>query len=172
MEGDIFVNAHSSSRDDYARERDDREIIDLLKQVVHELRHIRRELKPANPPPTSAPTPTAISFTQQGDPMALLPPVAGNTLVYTGTLSPAGAAFPTDSVFAVTSSDPAVSPSVDATGLVVTIPLPSTFVDNPASPFSVGYTATSASTGMSLTASIVPSVPAVVPTGITFAQTT
>lgn len=104
--------------------------------------------------------------------MALLPPVAGNTLVYTGTLAPVGAVFPTDSVFAVTSSDPTVTPTVDPTGLIVTIPLPSTFVDNPATPFTVSYTATSASTSMSLSASIVPSIPAVVPTGITFAQTT
>jgi hypothetical protein len=104
--------------------------------------------------------------------MALLPPVAGNTLVYTGTLSPTGAVFPSDSVFAVTSSDPTVTPTVDTTGLIVTIPLPSTFVDNAASPFSVGYTATSASTGMSLSATITPSAPPVVPTGITFVQTT
>lgn len=102
----------------------------------------------------------------------MLPAVAGNTLVYTGTLSPAGSIFPSDSVFAVTSSDPTVTPSVDATGLIVTIPLPATFVDNPASPFSVEYTAKSASTGMSLAAAITPTVPAIVPTGITFVQTT
>src|ERR1700733_13616526 len=94
-------------------------------------------------------TPTSISFQE----ITMLPPVAGNTLVYTGTLAPAGAVFPSDSVFAVTSSDPTVTPTVDSTGLIVTIPLPSTFVDNPASPFTVGYTATSASTGMSLSAS-------------------
>lgn len=104
--------------------------------------------------------------------MALLPPVAGNTLVYTGTLAPAGAVFPSDSVFAVTSSDPNAAASVDATGLVVTVALNASFVDSTASPLTVGYTATSASTGMSLSASIVPSIPAVVPTGITFAQTT
>jgi hypothetical protein len=112
--------------------------------------------------------PTSISFQE----ITMLPPVAGNTLVYTGTLAPAGAVFPSDSVFAVTSSDPTVTPTVDPTGLIVTIPLPSTFVDNPSSPFSVSYTATSASTGMSLSASIVPSIPAVVPTGITFVRTT
>jgi hypothetical protein len=134
----------------------------LLKQILCELLAIRQELAPP-------PLPTAITFYQENP---MLPPVAGNTLVYTGTLSPAGAVFPSDSVFAVTSSDPTVTPTVDATGLIVTIPLPSTFVDNPSSPFSVGYTATSASTGMSLSATITPSAPPVVPTGITFTQTT
>ena len=136
-----------------------------LREIVEELREIRKELNPKL-------IPTSITFVQQGDPMALLPPVAGNTLVYTGTLAPAGAVFPSDSVFAVTSSDPTVTPTVDSTGLVVTIPLPSTFVDSSASPFTVSYTATSASTGMSLSASIVPSIPAVAPSGISFVQTT
>jgi hypothetical protein len=137
---------------------------ELLEKILHELREIRREL--------ARPLPTSISFTQQGDPMALLPPVAGNTLVYTGTLQPAGSAFPADVSVALVSSDPTVTPSVDSTDLIVTIPLPSTFVDDPASPFNVVYTATSASTGMSITATITPSISAPVPTGITFAQTT
>jgi hypothetical protein len=116
-------------------------------------------------------TPTTTN--PQGEsPMSLLPPVAGNTLVYTGTLSPAGATFPTDTVFKLTSSDPTVSPTLDPTGLIVTIPLPSTFVDNPSSPFSVTYSATSASTGMNLSATITPTVPTVVPSSISFVQTT
>jgi hypothetical protein len=135
-----------------------------LKTIEEYLWQIRHILEKVCPPET----PTNISFKET----SMLPPVAGNTLVYTGTLSPAGAVFPSDSVFAVTSSDPTVTPTVDATGLIVTIPLPSTFVDNESSPFSVTYTATSASTSMSLSATITPSIPAVVPTGITFAQTT
>ena len=134
-----------------------------LHDILHEVKRIRVILESRQKP-----TPTTIIFKE----ISMLPPVAGNTLVYTGTLSPSGAVFPSDSVFAVTSNDPTVSPSVDSTGLIVTIPLPSTFVDNPASPFSVGYTARSASTEMALSATITPSVPAVVPTGITFTQTT
>lgn len=112
--------------------------------------------------------PKRISFKE----ITMLSPVAGNTLVYTGTLSPAGASFPSDTQFTVVSSDPTVTPTVDATGLIVTIPLPSTFVDNPATPFNVVYTATSASTSGSITATITPSIPATFPTGIVFNQTT
>jgi hypothetical protein len=114
------------------------------------------------------PTPTAISFKET----SMLPATAGNTLVYTGTLAPAGAQYPADTTFALTSSDPTVTPTVDPTGLIVTIPLPSTFVDNPAAPFSVGYTATSVSNPTwSVTATITPSAPANLPTSISFAQT-
>lgn len=103
----------------------------------------------------------------------MLPPVAGNTLVFTGTLAPAGSAFPSDAAFALVSSDPTVTPTVDPTGLIVTIPLPTTFVDNPASPFNVVYTATSASNPTwTVTATITPSIPTPLPTGISFVQTT
>jgi len=102
----------------------------------------------------------------------MLSPVAGNTLVYTGTLSPSGASFPSDTTFTLVSSDPTVTPTVDATGLIVTIPLPPTFVDNPALPFNVVYTAASVSESGSITATITPSAPVgTFPTGIVFAQT-
>jgi len=128
----------------------------LLERILHRL------------PPHRFPT----SITFKENTMAL-PPVAGNTLVFTGTLAPAGATFPSDAVFTAVSSDPTVSPTVDPTGLIVTIPLPETFVDNPVSPFNVVYTATSASESGSITATITPSVPVpAFPTGITFAQTT
>lgn len=113
--------------------------------------------------------PTQISFKET----SMLDPVAGNTLVYTGTLTPAGAVYPSGAIFSLQSSDPTVNPTVDATGLVVTIVLPSTFVDDPNNPFNVVYTATSADGTQSITATITPSVPAATfPTGITFAQTT
>ena len=103
----------------------------------------------------------------------MLSPVAGNTLVYTGTLAPVGAVYPTDTTFTLVSSDTTVTPTIDGTGLIVTIPLPSSFVDSPSAPFNVGYTALSASNpGWTVTATITPSVPANLPTGITFAQTT
>lgn len=142
----------------------DHETHELLKKIERTLREILETLRQ----PT---TPTRITFKEN----TMLPPVAGNTLVYTGTLATTGAVFPTDSVFALVSSDPTVTPTVDSTGLIVTIPLPSTFVDDPNAPFNVGYTATSASPGMALTATITPSIPTpppVVPTSITFAQTT
>lgn len=109
-----------------------------------------------------------------------LDPVAGNTLVFTGTLAPAGSAFPAGTTFTVVSSDPTVTPTVDATGLIVTIPLPATFVDDPANPFNVVYTASGitpvpADAPTSITATITPSIPTPptpTPTGITFAQTT
>jgi hypothetical protein len=123
--------------------------------------------------PPLTPTPTSVSFQE----ISMLPPVAGNTLVYTGTLLPAGSAYPTGTTFSLVSSDPTVSPTVDPTGLIVTIPLPTTFVDNPASPFNVVYTASgitpSPSTSpTSITSTITPSVPTPTPTGITFVQTT
>lgn len=148
----------------------DWEIISLLERILHVLRKIERELLPSE-----TLTPTTIRF-MENTVMALLPPVAGNTLIYTGTLSPSGSAFPAGTTFAVVSSDPTVTPTVDPTGLIVTIPLPSTFVDNPASPFNVVYTASGitpspASSPTSLTATITPSVPTATPTGISFVQT-
>jgi hypothetical protein len=144
-------------------------ILEVLKDILYELREVRRELNP--------PTPTSISFHQRRNTVALLPPTAGNTLVYTGTLAPAGSTFPAGTTFAVVSSDPTVTPTVDATGLIVTIPLPATFVDNPASPFNVVYTASGitpnpSTSPTSITATITPSVAALSPTGITFVQTT
>jgi hypothetical protein len=125
-----------------------------IEENLWQIRHILEKVCPTE-------TPNRISFKET----SMLPPVAGNTLVYTGTLSPSGAVFPADSVFAVTSSDSTVTPTVDSTGLIVTIPLPGTFVDSGS--FVVSYTATG--TGMSLSATITPSVP--VPTGISFQQT-
>ena len=139
--------------------RDLSDLVHLTRRILHRLNPDDHTLKP----------PTAISFKE----ITMLDPVAGNTLVYIGTLAPAGAQFPADATFALVSSDPTVTPTVDSTGLVVSIPLPSTFVDSASAPFNVGYTASSVSNpGWSVTATITPSVPATLPTGITFAQTT
>jgi len=100
------------------------------------------------------------------------PTEAGQTQVFTGTLQPAGAVFPSDSVFAVTSNDPAVAPTVDATGLIVSVTYPAGWTESTTTPLAFAYTATSASTGMSLAATITPSAPPPpIPTGITFVQT-
>lgn len=112
--------------------------------------------------------PTQIIFKE----ITMNPTAAGQTQVFTGTLTPAGSTFPADSVFAVTSNDSAVSPSVDSTGLVVSVTYPSGWVESTTTPLAFSYTASSASTGMNLPATITPSAPVVVPTGITFAQTT
>jgi hypothetical protein len=148
----------------------DRLLYEILKELRENNRLLHRLVKDEEP---KVPTPTVITFQET----TMLPPVAGNTLVYTGTLSPAGSAFPAGTTFAVVSSDPTVTPTVDATGLIVTIPLPATFVDDPANPFSVVYTASgitpSPSTSpTSITATITPSIPTATPTGIVFGQST
>lgn len=135
---------------------------------MHELRQIKHRL--------DRPTPTLIHFQE----ITMLDATAGNTLVYTGTLSPSGSAFPAGTTFSVTSSDPSVSPTVDATGLVVTIPLPATFVDDPANPLTISYTTSTfapspADSPAQLSTSITPTVPTPAtptPTGISFEQTT
>jgi len=131
-----------------------------LEEIVKELGVIERELAPH--------IPTHITFGE----ITMNPTEAGQSQVFTGTTTPAGSVFPPDSAFGVTSNDPAVSPSVDSTGLVVSVTYPTGWVESTSTPLAFSYTATSASTGMSLTATITPSAAAVVPAGITFAQTT
>ena len=138
-----------------------REALDLERESLRLLHRILYHLNPA--------TPTHLTFKE----ITMNPTQAGQTQVFTGTLEPAGAKFPADSVFAVVSNDSAVSPSVDTTGLIVSVTYPDGWTENPTTPLAFAYTATSASTGMSLSATITPSAPpAPVPTGITFTQTT
>lgn len=142
--------------------------IKLLKYAVSLLREIRDELRPAR-----VKTPLTISFKE----LTMLSADAGNTLVYTGTLSPAGAQFPAGTTFSVKSNYPNVSPTVDSTGLIVTIPLGSDFVEDPNNPLSVAWSSSTftpepASSPASLSSAITPSVPTPTPTGIAFAQTT
>lgn len=137
--------------------------------VRQELREIERKEDEILDLLKSKTLPTCISFTE----ITMNPTEHGQTQVFTGTLQPAGAVFPSDSVFNVTSNDPAVSPTVDATGLIVSVTYPSNWTESTTTPLVFSYSATSASTGMNLSATITPSAPpAVVPTGITFAQTT
>jgi hypothetical protein len=145
-----------------------REILRTEQEELHVLRKIEHDLHP--------PTPIHITFQE----ITMLSATAGNTLVFTGTLAPSGSAFPAGTTFAVTSSDSTVSPTVDATGLIVTIPLPTGFVDNPTSPLTVTYTASGitpepSTSPTSITAAITPTVPVPptpTPTAISFAQTT
>lgn len=132
--------------------------------LKHELREIRRELRQILG--ILKPHPTSITFQE----ITMNPTQGGYTLVFTGTLAPAGAVYPADTTFTVTSNDPAVSPTVDTTGLVVTVPLPTGWVESTSVALAIQYAASS-SEG-SLSAVITPSAPpASFPTGITFAQT-
>jgi hypothetical protein len=140
-------------------------IIDELDEVYGILVEIAANTAPAPELPTS------ITFKEN---IMGLPTVGGNTLVYTGTLSPAGAVYPSDSTFTVTANDPAILPTVDSTGLVVTVPLPAGWVESTTTPLAISYAAASASNPtMAVSATITPSAPpAPLPTGITFVQTT
>jgi hypothetical protein len=115
------------------------------------------------------PTPTSIRFTER----TMNPTEAGQTQVFTGTLTPAGSTFPGDTAFTVASNDPAVSPSVDSTGLIVSVTYPDGWTESTTTPLAFTYGASSASNpGWTLSATISPSASVVLPTGITFAQTT
>ncbi len=61
-------------------------------------------------------TPKHIRFME----ITMLPPNPGNTLVFTGTVSPDGSSFAAGTSFTAVSADPNVAASVDSTGLVVT----------------------------------------------------
>lgn len=103
----------------------------------------------------------------------MLPTIGGNTLVFTGTFVPAGSVPPTDAVYAATSSDPAVLPTVDSTGLIVTVPLPAGWVEGQT--LVITRTASSVSVpAWTLSDAITPSAPpaANLPTSTTFIQTT
>ena len=114
---------------------------------------------------------TSISFTE----ITMLPVEAGNTLVYTGVLAPAGSILAPDFVATVTSNDPAILPTVDSTGLIVTVPLPAGWVESTTSPLAIAYATTSATTAQALSATITPGaevIPPVLATSVTFTQTT
>ena len=139
---------------------------ELLEHILHELREnnqvlheIRRELAPK------------LSQTIVFKEITMLPTIGGNTLVYTGTLAPAGSVLAPDFVAIVTSNDPNVSPVVDPTGLIVAIPLPSGWVESASTPLAISYATTSASTGQALAATITPSVAVDLASSISFAQT-
>ena len=146
----------------------EKEEVVILKRILHVLHQIEHNTRPPK-----ITTPLAITFRR----IVMLDPVAGNTLVYTGTLSPAGSKFPSGTTFTVTSNYPNVTPTVDDTGLVVTIPLGSDFVDDPNNPLSVNwetstFTPSPDTSPNQLRATITPTIPTVTPTGIDFVQTT
>ena len=140
-------------------------LVELNRRILHELEAIRRELH-------RKPLATSITFTQE-NPMN--PTQAGETQVFTGTLSPAGSILAPDAVATITSNDPAVSPTLDSTQLVVSVTYPAGWVESPSTPLEFAYATTSASTGQALSATITPSAPPppapVLATSIAFNQT-
>ena len=153
-------------------ENPDQKIVELLEAslAVQEaslrtLRRIEQEILPA------IPTPLTVSF--QGDTMSLVP---GTTAVFTGVTSPAGSAFPAGTTFTVTTTDPTVGASVDATGLIVSLVLPTTFVDDPSNPFSFTvvsstYVPVPSTSPASITTITTPSTPVPTPLSVTYTQT-
>lgn len=101
---------------------------------------------------------------------------AGQSQQFTGVLAPAGSSFPSDVEFTLTSNDPSVSPTVDSTGLIVSVSYPADWVESTTTPLAFLYGASSAANPTwSLEATITPSAPppppAVLQTSITFSQT-
>jgi hypothetical protein len=140
----------------------------LLKELVRLLRKLVKEEEPAHNA-----LPTSTSFTE----ITMNPTIGGNTQVFTGTFVPAGSVPPTDAVYAVTSNDTAINPTVDATGLIVTGILPAGWVESTTTPLAYTRTASSASNPTwTLSDVITPSAPpnpsGGFPTGTTFVQTT
>ena len=137
----------------------------LLKDIVRLLRKLVKEEEP-----THNDFPTSTMFKE----ISMNPTTGGNTQVFTGTFVPAGSVPPTDAVYAVTSNDTAISPTVDATGLIVTGILPAGWVESTTTPLAYTRTASSASNPTwTLSDVITPSAPPVgFPTSTTFVQTT
>ena len=142
----------------------DRQFSEILEHIRHELREIFRLLKP--------PTAVSISFKE----ITMNPTEAGQTQVFTGTLSPAGSVLASDAVAKIESNDPAVQPTLDSTQLIVSVTYPAGWTENATTPLVFSYTTSSATTSQALSATITPSAlpppPPVLATGIGFAQTT
>jgi hypothetical protein len=111
---------------------------------------------------------TRISFME----ITMNPTQAGQTQVFTGTLSPAGSVLAPDAVATIASNDPAVSPTLDSTQLIVSVTYPEGWTESTTTPLVFTYATTSASTDQALSATITPSAPVVLATGIGFKQTT
>ena len=148
--------------------RFDHEVERRLAQIENTVERIEKIVERLSHPTKNYAT--RISFKE----ITMLSTTGGNTLIYTGTLSPVGSVLAPDFVATATSNDPAVLPTVDATGLIVTVPLPSGWVENASLPLSIAYATTSASTSQALAATITPSAPVTgnLATAIDFAQTT
>ena len=108
------------------------------------------------------------------------PTQAGQSQQFTGVLSPAGSAYPAGTTFTVTANDPAVTPTVGSTGLVVSVIYPEGWVESASTPLQFAYsssqfTPVAPGTATQITETITPSAPVVgsgTPNSIGFTQTT
>ena len=87
------------------------------------------------------------------------PTEAGQTQVFTGTLSPDGSVLASDAVAKIESNDPAVQPTLDSTQLIVSVTYPAGWIENATTPLVFSYTTSSATTSQALSATITPSAP-------------
>lgn len=166
MEAIVLRHRRPSPIIDEIREiiHEEAEIIDLEREILRELRHDHR-------------TPTAFNFTGAID---MNPEGPNVTQVWTATPAPAGSAFPAGTTFTATPSDTTVSATLDATGLILTIAYPSTFVADPANPFNVvvassTFVPSPASAPSQVSETVTPTAPppaTPTPTSFGFAQTT
>lgn len=146
--------------------QEDRE---TLRLILRELTLIADFVAPPPPPPSNLAT--SIVFKEN----SMNPTAAGQTQVFTGTLAPAGSVLAPDAVATVTSNDPAVTPTLDSTNLIVSVTYPAGWTESTTTPLAFAYTSASISTGQTLTATITPSAPPppppVLATSIGFQQT-
>ena len=139
--------------------------LDVLERLLHVVERIERELKPPSALATS------ISFKES----FMNPTAAGQTQVFTGTLSPAGSILAPDAVATISSNDSAVSPTLDSTQLVVSVTYPAGWLESTTTPLVFTYATTSETTSQALSATITPSAPPppppVLASSISFNQT-
>jgi hypothetical protein len=154
----------------------------IFREVFKELRELRRKTERLEQELSRqchfrTPTPTKITFQE----ITMAPTEAGQTQVFTGTLTPSGSSFPAGTTSTVTSNDPAVSPSVDSTGLIVSVTYPEGWVESTTTPLQFSWSTSSfvpepSTSPAQLSATITPSAPpppvVPTPTGVAFAQTT
>jgi len=122
------------------------------------------------------PTPTSITFQE----ITMNPTEAGQSQVFTIALAPTGSAFPAGTTYTVTSNDPAVSPSLDATGLILSVTYPAVWAENTTTPLAFEWATSTfvpspSTSPSSLNLTITPSAPpasAVTPTSVSYTQTT
>ncbi len=145
------------------------EIERLLRDILQRLKRIECKLESA--------TPNGIIFKE----ITMNPTQAGQTQVFTGTLSPTGAVYPAGTTFTVTSNDPAIIPTVDSTGTIVSVTYPQGWIENPNTPLAFLYSSSvfvpvAPGTATQVSATITPSAPPPPPTptpnSINFQQTT
>lgn len=131
----------------------DRQIVEVLERILHELRDIRRELKPHR---------ITHFFIRR---LTMLPIAPGFSPVYTATPVPAGT-FPAPGNIPVwTSSDPVNAPvSADSTGLVATVAIPTTAVVGTSFTLTISYTNAD---GVVATGSLAQTIVAAPPSDIT-----